>query len=64
VSLDAADDEEEEQQFEVDQAAEVELRDATIKLVRLLANLCIDPSTGLSVGSRHDNIQVRATVVR
>ena len=36
--------------------AEVELRDATIKLIRLLANISIDPSIGMEVGSKNDNL--------
>ncbi len=43
---------------EEDEPAETELRDAVIKLVRLLANLSIDESIGRHVGGRHENLQI------
>lgn len=42
---------------EVDQAAEQELRDAIIKLVRLMANLSIDSEVGLDMGRDRENLQ-------
>ncbi len=44
--------------YDIDQTAEIELRDAIIKLVRLLANLSIDSVVGMAVGSKYDNLQV------
>lgn len=39
-------------------SGENELKDAVIKLIRLLANLCIDEQIGSHVGGRHENLQV------
>lgn len=44
--------------YDVDNTAEVELRDAVIKLIRLLANLSIDEQIGSLVGSKMENLQV------
>ncbi len=52
-----------EQQYEIDQNAEIELRDAIIKLVRLLANLSIDSQVGMAVGSRNDKMQVKYVII-
>lgn len=41
-------------------AGEQELWDATVKLLRLMANLCIDDSIGSAVGRRPEAIQVKA----
>lgn len=42
----------------VDASSELELRDAIIKLVRLIANLSIDYDVGLTMGSDRENLQV------
>lgn len=39
-------------------AGEVELWDATIKLLRLLANICINETIGAALGRRSEAIQV------
>lgn len=44
---------------DVDQTSELELRDAVIKLVRLMANLSIHYEVGLAMGSDRENLQVR-----
>lgn len=41
-------------------SSEREFLDATIKMVRLLANLCIDPEIGAAMGARLDVTQVCA----
>lgn len=43
--------------YEIDDTSEMELRDAVIKLIRLLSNLSIDEQIGASVGVRQDLIQ-------
>lgn len=53
-----SDEDDEDDEYEIDQAAEVELRDATIKLIRLLANISIDGKVGMEVGSKYENLQV------
>lgn len=50
--------EEDDESYEIDENAELELRDATIKLIRLLANISIDQTVGLAVGSKYENLQV------
>lgn len=42
-----------------DNAAEEELRDATIKLLRLLANLSIECEIGMELTSNTDTLEVR-----
>ena len=51
-------DDDDEESYEIDENAELELRDATIKLIRLLANISIDQTVGLAVGSKYENLQV------
>jgi hypothetical protein len=46
----------EEAEYEIDDAAETELKDATIKLVRLLANISIDSTIGMEIGTKYDNL--------
>ena len=41
--------------------AEQELGDATIKLLRLLANLCMDPAIGAALAKRYEALQVKNT---
>jgi hypothetical protein len=48
--------EEEADEYEIDDAAETELKDATIKLVRLLANISIDATIGMEIGTKYDNL--------
>lgn len=48
----------------VDASSELELRDAIIKLVRLIANLSIDYDAGIAMGSDKENLQVRSSFVR
>lgn len=42
----------------IDASSELDLRDAIIKLVRLIANLSIDYDVGLQIGSDRENLQV------
>lgn len=44
----------------IDASSELDLRDAIIKLVRLIANLSIDYDVGLQIGSDRENLQVHA----
>jgi hypothetical protein len=44
----------------IDASSELDLRDAIIKLVRLIANLSIDYDVGLQIGSDRENLQVRS----
>lgn len=48
---------EEDEECNVDATSELELRDAIIKLVRLIANLSIDYDVGISMGSDRENLQ-------
>ena len=44
---------------EADDVAETELRDATVKLLRLLANLSIDDTVGSTLACKNQTISVR-----
>jgi hypothetical protein len=44
-----------------DDAAEIELRDATVKLLRLLANLSIDERVGSTLACKNQTISVKSS---
>jgi hypothetical protein len=54
---DEDEDKDDDDEYEIDHAAETELKDATIKLVRLLANISIDADVGMEVGSKRENLE-------
>lgn len=56
---DSFDDDDAEEEEGEDEAAEQELGEATVRLVRLFANLCINEEIGVQLAKRKDTINVR-----